>query len=385
MLKIRGGGINGAVKWTRDKKEFKIKKEDQNRKPVKGAVFTAYNTKADAENNKNPIGSAESDNLGHVDFSELPLYYEFYIKETSVPEGYAISKEIIPIYKDNGVRFLGEISPENIKIGQIEAGNGAGIPNPDGNINEKLQDLVIGGEKINRDTNWLVFNDNGIEKLVAKKPLKYAIPWNNLYKAGVVFGKKGIDDLINADFSNTRNYNSSQMGQDAGRGRGTPKTYEPTYVKINNKKYIIRLMRAYSDDTSINDRTNKFSQYARKKGSEWNRLILPLIDPTKGRYGLITKDFVESNMPTLANYSWWTDFGGNDKLRSRFSNIYYGITRWAQETGYNYHDSRALCGNSSYDDYAAYSDVSYPFENQSPYSKGNYYGWLPVLELVENN
>ena len=126
---------------------------------MKGAVFTAYNTKADAENNKNPIGSAESDDLGYVDFKNVPLYYEFYIKETSVPEGYAISKEIIPVYRDNGVRFIGEMTAKQLKPKDAKEND---------DLNKYLQSLV-GGNSFTDQIDWLIFNDNGTEKLIPKK------------------------------------------------------------------------------------------------------------------------------------------------------------------------------------------------------------------------
>ena len=153
-------------------------------------------------------------------------------------------------------------------------------------------------------------------------------------------------------------------------------------------------MRAYNDNVDINNHPtwswNSKDHYNATKDSEWNRLILPLIDPTgdysytgytngtNGRYGSSTKGFVENNMPTLANYSWWTDFGGNNNSSGNYNKgSYYGSYRWTQETGYNDSQYRAYRGSASSLFAAAYAN------NNSP-DVGDYRGWLAVLERVDN-
>lgn len=260
-------------------------------------------------------------------------------------------------------------------------------------INKQLQSLTFDGTSFNDTTNWLVFNDNGTEKLIAKKPLKYDISWNSLYNNGLIFGKDGVDDLINADFTD---YNYRTL-EDYGKGKGKPKTYKPTYVTVNGKKYIIRLMRAYSDDTPINDRTDRFMVHDKSKGSEWNRLILLLIGingkentikrdadwykSLYGRYGYNTKDYVEANMPVLADYSWWDDFNnikGSSKgytskeLREKEK----PVLRWMQETSYDsYRNSfRVIRGGFIASRGAA------DLNEHNPSSE---FSWLPVLEEVK--
>ena len=256
--KVREGVESNTVLVNKNKKTVTINKVDKKGTPLANVEFSVFNYKEDAKENKNVVENKSTDNKGEVTFT-LPDYYGVFIKETKAPKGYKISDEIIHVYKDNGVRFIGEMSPEYMKIEQIEIGNGVGKPDPNGNINEKLQGLISGGYNPYRDTNWLVFNDNGKEKLISKKPLKFDIAWNILYKAGVVFGQEGIDDLINADFSETDYYDSS-MGEDSGKDKRTPKTYKPSYVTINNKKYIIRLTRTYNEKVGIND-NHDWNQY----------------------------------------------------------------------------------------------------------------------------
>ena len=349
-----------------------------------------YANKEDALNNRNVLDTQTTNEDGIVTFKRLPAFYDtHYIKESQTLDKYILrdkEKDIISVYRDNGVRFLGEMKPE--KMSFIEKDKERKVietvdnPTEDDNINTYLQSLTDYGSSFNKDTNWLVFNDNGTEKLVSKKPLKFYISWNSLYKAGVVFGKEGIDDLINADFSDTDYYKSSQMGEDAGKGIGKIKeNYTPIYVTINNKKYIVRLIRAYNDKVGINDNHNwtqySISHYNATKGSEWNRLILPLI--ADGRYGSDTKNFVESNMSVIANYSWWTDFGGKSNRNGEYSPRYdYGVRRWAQETGNNISEYRILRGSDN-----SSSGAGDSFSN-IPYYEYVGRGWQPVLERVDN-
>ena len=342
-----------------------------------------------------------TDYNGIVTFKVDNFYYGGYIKETKTLKSYILrddKKDTIPFYKDNGVRFLGEIAPKDMKVTSINQDGKEKELDPNNNVNQELQKLVYGGTSFNENTNWLVFNDNGKEKLVSKKPLKHSIAWNTLYNAGVVFGEDGVKDLVNADFTGSYYKNSSSPSRhlkDYGKDKGTSKTYKPTYITINNKKYVVRLMRAYNENAEINDNklwgswnSNTSKSYA--KGSEWNRLLLPLIDPTgddnetgynqgtNGRYGSNTEDFVESNMPTLANYSLWTDFGGNNNSSGSYDKgKYYGIYRWAQETGFDGSKYRAARGYHSSGNAAAYATSGYPSRDSS------YRGWLAVLERVE--
>ena len=195
--------------------------------------------------------------------------------------------------------------------------------------------------------------------------------------------KTGVKDLINADFTDSYyEYYSQPLRhlKDYGKGKGTPKTYKPTYITMNDKKYIVRLMRAYNEKVGINDSRSwswdSSSHLNATKGSEWNRLLLPLI--ADGRYGSNTKGFVESNMPTLANYSWWTDFGGNNNSSGNYDKgNNYGAYRWTQETGYDGSRYRATRGYYSSGDAAANASSNYPNNDYG----GR--GWLAVLERVD--
>lgn len=376
------GGDTDAILIRDNQNKVKIKKtEKDGLTPIKGVDFKIYETRENAKKGTKSVGDAKSGEDGLLSFTKDVPYYGFYIREESVSDPYLLRKDaIVPFYKDNGVRFLGEIVPGDMKVTSINQDGEEKNLDSSKNINQELQSLVDGGTPFNENTNWLVFNDNGTEKLVSKKPLKHSIAWNSLYNAGVVFDKKESDDLINADFTHS-NYSKTPSLKDKDLGKDKEKSYESTYVTVNNKKYIVRLMRAYNEKAKINDNkswgswdSNTTKSYV--KGSEWNRLLLPLIKD--GRYGSNTEGFVEDNMPTLANYSWWTDFGGNTNLSNNMNNTYYGVLRWTQETGYDGILYRANRGYYSSGSAAAYANSDFP-----SYAD-DYRGWLAVLERVDN-
>lgn len=387
---------------SKDQKEIKVKKVDKNGKPLEGVEFKLY-LDSTMDSNDTEYSTSLTDKNGIATFEVEDFYYGGYIKETKTLKSYILrddEKDTIPFYKDNGVRFLGEIASDDMKVTSINQYGKEKELNTNKNINQELQGLVSDESRsFNNNTNWLVYNDNGVEKLVAKKPIKYSISWNQLYNAGVVFGKDGVKDLINADFTHefySGTYYPPGLEKDSGKGKGTPKTYKPTYVTLNDKKYIVRLMRAYNENAKINDNKSwgnweSSTTQSYVKGSEWNRLLLPLIDPTgdnnrtgynngtNGRYGLNTKKFVEINMPTLANYSWRTDFGGNSNHLGNYNKgDEFGYWRWAQETGYGGNQYRAVRGDNSSSDAASYSN------DYDSFHDWNFRGWQPVLEKVDN-
>lgn len=315
--KVRGGGSN-TVLVNKNKKTVTLNKVNENDEPIEGVNFSVFYYEKDAKENKNVIESKNTDSNGKVTFT-LPDYYGVFIKETKVPKGYKISDEIIHVYKDNGVRFIGEKKVEDFKV--------AGAKNWQ-NLNNYLQrllpdpynyDYTIKKRNFRDQIDWLIFNDNGVEKLIPKKSLKYSVSWENINNADLADGSKT--------------------------------------VTIDGKTYKIRLMNDYNNNI---------------KGSEWNRMILPLIK--FGRFGSKTQGYVEQNMPILANYSWWTDFRGNTRI-SVFDDDYYGTRRWTNTS--NYFADRTVRGDAYTEKGAAH------MSNERAYRSDTSYGWLPVLEEVK--
>ena len=185
---------------------------------------------------------------------------------------------------------------------------------------------------------------------IPKKPFRYGISWNQINDIGAAFGDKT--------------------------------------VSINNKTYRVRLLKAYNEKATTkteNDITFVTPSYGQNnKGSEWNKLILPLVVNQEGqRYGSDTTINMEPNIPQLAKYNWFTDDESKADTTSELNNlgasnypkqegIYNGQWRWNQERAYSssYRSSR---GDDNPGCAAAHSrdnsaDIAYSL-----------YGWLPVL------
>lgn len=324
--KVRGGGVN-TVLVNKNKKTVTLNKVNKNNEPIKGVKFSVFYYEKDAKENKNVIKSKKTDSNGRRTFT-LPDYYGVFIKETETPKSYKISDEIIHVYKDNGVRFIGEKKVSDFKIAEAKEGQ---------DLNKYLQSLIendtniniygdgMGPKDFNDQIDRLVFNDNGIEKLIPKKSLKHTISWDNIKAAGLVDGKKT--------------------------------------VTIDRKTYKIRLM----------DESNT------QKDSEWDRMMLPLVgidgkernkSSAFGRFNIDSFEEYMKNMPILANYTWWRDFGGYS----------LGSSCWTQKTrSYMGPLEATFRGDRSS---MAYSHYYHTGSFNSMYNV-YYFGWLPVLEEVK--
>lgn len=239
------------------------------------------------------------------------------------------------------VKFYGEKKASDFKVAEAKEGQ---------NLNTYLQSLLpqytswdefnygTKNDNINNETNWLIYNDNGIEKLIPRKPLKHSVSWDDLDEKGLIYGQKELT--------------------------------------INNKRYKVRLMRAFDDTTKdYGAYPDKLEKYA--KGSEWNRLMLPILKD--GRYDSKTEKFVEKGMPVLANYSLGSDFGGNGTYNGRKWG-FFGIYKWTQDKiTKNNVKYRVIRGDSMYEGTAASVYSSKPSRNNEKY------GWQPVLEEVKDN
>lgn len=383
-----------------NKNKIEIQKKDENGNNLgKGFDFTAYRSLDNGKTFEERVNTYTTDSNGKITINLIDddlLYGFFQIKETGVPvggSGYNVDKNnVMTFYHDSGVRFLGEMKVNNLKInGKVNQ-----------NLNTYLQTNTKGyngssiginfGDTSVINQNWLVFNDNGKELLIPKKPLKHSISWNELYNAGVVYSKDVLDEdpeLKRADFTHD-NYSSKPALNDHHRGRGTKKSYSPKKIKINGKEYYVRLIKAYNDIIGVNEYSNSLIKYV--KDSEWNRLILPLIgingkeDTIKnsddyanspyGRFGYYTRNYVEKNMPTLANYSWWQDFAGNSNSDGKYKiGDYYGIYHWTQNA---YDASHRPNRGGRYANYGAANSYGI-IPNDTSVNRG----WFPVLEEAE--
>lgn len=328
-------------------KTLTINKVDQDGKPIPNVLFKLYKTRQDAEREYRTeydfwgmpesvdlsYDSLKTDENGKLSFDNDKDYYIF-VKETETPKEIKKSEEIVLVRNDNGVRFIGEKEVSKMKVDEATDGQ---------NLNEYLQGLCEGDHNINEKTDWLVFDDNGTEKLVPKLPLKYEIR------------KDQLKNLIYGDEN-------------------------PEFVNVDGKKYVIRIMRGLSDRYD----PKKGYENTSTIGSEWNRLILPIIGirndegglkPKFGRFGSGSKRNLVRNMPVLAKYTWWTDFGGDET---------YGFYRITQNKDSSSPDDLILRGGGKY--LGAAGRFKKSSSDSSSSATGFSYsdtGWQPLLEEVK--
>lgn len=201
--------------------------------------------------------------------------------------------------------YFGEVSPQNFISGSDLASQIG---------------LKAGTPQFNTD-GWLKFITDGKIIFVAKKPFRHSISWQNLSDSDAIYGSKN--------------------------------------VVIGNNVYKVRLMRG-----ALNDPTDHSKEGRDAKGSEWNRLMLPIHSHAKRQswaYPLFT-----GNVP-----DWGIGFTDADLV----TNLNYGngSETWCQE--------KDVKNPSLYVVTRGRSDVS--FTNLASRTiNTSTFGWRPVLEYV---
>lgn len=164
-----------------EKKEFilvgnkiTIDKKDSSGKPIPGVKFTLY---TDENCTKKVSGTAEqaTNSNGKAEFKYLDVG-KYYLKETSVPTGYKLSKKVYKFYVDDGTRFLGEVEANNFITG-----------------NKLASDIgLTKGTAINSNTQWFKYQMGNEIIYIPKKPFRYGISWDQINDANAVFGDKTV-------------------------------------------------------------------------------------------------------------------------------------------------------------------------------------------------
>lgn len=237
---------------------------------------------------------------------------------------------------------------ENIEIKRIMSEGGvlweaSTVPGPSSLIGGNLQagfygevkasEFITGDELARRigltagtsqfsDEPWLKFSYMGKTEFVAKKPFRHSISWDDINAASAVFGNRTI--------------------------------------KIGDNTYKIRLMKGKTEGKQ--DDSSSFSGNI-NKGSEWNKLMLPIHKNAPSNWA--SKDNV--NSPTE---NWNVGYTDNDLLITISAEK--GRRSWCQEYG----------ESINYRLYRGDSGVSYS-SSSFPHLAIGYYGWRPVLELVD--
>lgn len=214
--------------------------------------------------------------------------------------------------------------PSSLIGGNSQAGFYGEVPTSEfitGDELARMIGLTAGTSQFSNEP-WLKFSYLGKTEFIAKKTFRHSISWDNLNDANAVFGNRTID--------------------------------------IGGKTYKIRLMKGKTEG-----KQNDSSSYQGtiNHGSEWNKLLLPIHENAPSSW----KQPRNVNSPTE---NWDVGYIDNDLLT--ISSAENGFRSWCQEYGEN--TSYRLVRGSEDVSYSGGSPPSYYFR---------YYGWRPVLELVD--
>lgn len=218
--------------------------------------------------------------------------------------------------------------PGDIIAGDEDAGFFGEVPSDEFISGDDLASEVgiTQGTSHNSDTPWLKYMYDGKIRFRPRESIRYGISWNKIDEAGCVDGS--------------------------------------TTITFEGMEFRVMLMEGATEDpaSTSGDRD--------AKGSEWNKIILPLSEKAiDGDWEY--KSYVEDDVP-----SWEHDFGSGKKGMYTDKDLGFvsgnGNRHWCKErTSSSY---RVYRGNGSGPSYA---------DDINSGNTGSYRGWAPVLEVVE--
>lgn len=211
--------------------------------------------------------------------------------------------------------------PSKLIGGNLQAGFYGEVPTRNFITGDELArkiGLTAGVSQFSDDA-WLKFSYLGNVGFVAKKPFRHSISWNDINTVNAVFGNRTID--------------------------------------IRGKIYKIRLMKGKTEG-----KQNDSSSYQGdiNKGSEWNKLMLPI-------HRRAPSSWIYKNNVNIPTENWNIGYTDND-----LATIGDGSYSWCQELG-NLSSYRLYRGSSNITGSGS-ADAS---------DKAVARGWRPVLELVD--
>lgn len=212
--------------------------------------------------------------------------------------------------------------PTTLRGGNLQAGFYGECPTSELITGDKLASMIglTAGQSINSNEPWLKFSYMDKIEFVAKKPFRYELSWDNINAVNAVFGNRTVE--------------------------------------IKGKTYKVRLMKGKTEGKQNDSRAY---QGDINKGSEWNKLMLPIHKNAPSSWAYPKN----VNSPTA---NWNVGYTDAD-LVTHYSN---GSRSWCQEYGES--TSRRL--------YRSNGGVSYSGSGPSS-NAGTVRGWRPVLELVD--
>lgn len=253
--------------------------------------------------------------------NDIAYYYMAfpYTEEDVVTVDAANRVSVTPSEHDD---LSGSPGPKDLIAGDMQAGYFGTVPASALFTGSELSSAVgiSAGTLQHNTTDWLKFAWKGKILFRPTRPIRHTISWDNINAAGCVFGAK--------------------------------------VVKKNGLDYKVRLMKGALTDPS------KYTDSDRgAKGSEWNRLMLPIHEKAADKSWAYPA-YVETDIP-----DWGIGFTDADLLtHSTHGN---GSYQWCQETRNDNTASRVIRGNAG---------VSRSDAGTASSANANY-GWAPVLEL----
>lgn len=186
----------------------------------------------------------------------------------------------------DGVCFEGEVEGNNLVTYQSlvnSFNNSTGlsktiIPN----VPEYSHEIIYKQykEELSKGGIWLKFKDskytrNGKPRTyyVSKKPIINNISWEDLYRAGMVYGWDMVD--TNGKLKNVDGLEHlDDIGSWFGDESLNKNKYQSKIIDVDGEKYIVRLLRGKSN---YGDNVYGDSFDSNNPNSEWNRTIIPII------------------------------------------------------------------------------------------------------------
>ena len=245
---------------------------------------------------------------------------------TTIGKIVTANTEMTKVMNGNAVVWQGNTvpGPPTLRGGNLQAGFYGECPTSEFITGDELASMIglTAGTSQFSDEPWLKFSYMGKVEFVAKKPFRHSISWNNINAVNAVFGNRTVE--------------------------------------IKGKTYKVRLMKGKTEGKQNDSRT---SHGAINKGSEWNKLMLPIHQ--KAPFNWEYKGNV--NSPTE---NWNVGYTDNDVFTIYSAGN--GFCSWCQEYGDNT-NNRLYRGGGG---------VSGSFTSNPYYADINF-GWRPVLELVD--
>ena len=230
------------------------------------------------------------------------------------------------VMSEGGVLWEASTVPGPSKLigGNLQAGFYGEVPSKDFITGDELARRIGLTEGTSQFSNepWLKFSYLGKIEFIAKKPFRHLASWDSINAVNAVFGNRTI--------------------------------------KIGEHNYKIRLLKGKTEGKQ-NDRSSYQGDI--NKGSEWNKLMLPIHQKAPSNWSY--KNNV--NSPTE---NWHVGYTDNDLFTN--SSAGNGSYSWCQEYGESTR-YRMLRGRYG---------VSYADSNP-PSNSSDFFGWRPVLELVD--